>query len=48
MGTRPDEVPERLELYEKLRLERAHRIQEYSRQAGLDASPQKPKIDSEF
>jgi 2-polyprenyl-6-methoxyphenol hydroxylase-like FAD-dependent oxidoreductase len=35
-GTKPEEIPERLRLYEKIRYERANRIQEYSRRAGLD------------
>lgn len=34
LGTRPDEVSERLEVYETCRYERAHRIQEYTRMAG--------------
>ena len=34
LGTRADEVAERLKLYETCRYERAHRIQEYTRQAG--------------
>lgn len=33
-GTRSDEVPERLKVYESCRFERAHRIQEYTRIAG--------------
>jgi hypothetical protein len=48
MGTRPDEILDRVKLYEQIRYERAHKIQEYSRQAGLDAVGGKPKIDSEF
>ncbi len=35
-GTRKDEIEARLELYEKIRKERADRIQEYSRVAGSD------------
>ncbi|CAO2653585.1 Nn.00g029960.m01.CDS01 [Neocucurbitaria sp. VM-36] len=34
LGTDPSEVKERLQLYEKCRYERAHRIQEYTRIAG--------------
>ncbi|TIA66558.1 FAD/NAD(P)-binding domain-containing protein [Aureobasidium pullulans] len=34
LGTQADEVAERLKLYETCRYERAHRIQEYTRQAG--------------
>lgn len=45
-GTTPDDVPERLRLYEKIRYERAHTIQEYSRQAGQDWVDGKPQIDS--
>ncbi|KAK1705489.1 hypothetical protein BDP67DRAFT_623120 [Colletotrichum lupini] len=41
-GTSPDEVPERLRLYEKIRMERAHKIQEFSRQAGKDRIPGQP------
>ncbi|KAK8019428.1 salicylate hydroxylase [Apiospora arundinis] len=44
-GTAPDDVPERLRLYEKIRYERAHTIQEYSRQAGKDWVDGKPQID---
>jgi 2-polyprenyl-6-methoxyphenol hydroxylase-like FAD-dependent oxidoreductase len=33
-GTRPDEISERLKVYESCRYERAHRIQEYTRLAG--------------
>ncbi|KAI0911784.1 hypothetical protein F4823DRAFT_623271 [Ustulina deusta] len=44
-GTRPSDVPERLQLYEKIRYERAHVIQEYSRQAGRDWVNGKPQID---
>jgi hypothetical protein len=41
MGTKVEEIPERLKLYETCRYERAHKIQEYSRLAGndLDKSP---------
>ncbi|KAK2798504.1 hypothetical protein FQN51_007658 [Onygenales sp. PD_10] len=35
-GVPRDEIPERLKLYEKCRLERAHNIQEYTRLAGRD------------
>jgi len=31
-----EEIPERLRLYEKIRMERAHRIQDFSRVMGLD------------
>ncbi|KAJ1323508.1 salicylate hydroxylase [Microdochium nivale] len=36
MGVTPEQIPERLALYEKLRDERAHRIQEVSRMMGED------------
>ncbi|KAI5460930.1 hypothetical protein BGZ63DRAFT_357761 [Mariannaea sp. PMI_226] len=35
-GASSDDVPERLALFERLRDERAHKIQEYTRQAGAD------------
>jgi hypothetical protein len=35
-GTTRDEVPERLKLYEQCRMERAHKIQEYTRISGRD------------
>jgi 2-polyprenyl-6-methoxyphenol hydroxylase-like FAD-dependent oxidoreductase len=35
-GVTTDDIPERLALFEKLRDERAHKIQEYTRQAGKD------------
>ncbi|KAI1356335.1 hypothetical protein F5Y01DRAFT_323784 [Xylaria sp. FL0043] len=44
-GSNPSDVPERLQLYEKIRYERAHMIQEYSRQAGRDWIDGKPQID---
>lgn len=46
LGTQPDEIPERLKLYEQIRYERANNIQEYSRQAGIDCVDGKPTIDS--
>ena len=46
LGTKPEEIPERLALYEKIRYERANNIQEYSRQAGRDCVDGKPTIDS--
>ncbi|KAF6813339.1 FAD binding domain protein [Colletotrichum sojae] len=42
MGTSPEDVPERLRLYEQIRLTRAHTIQEFSRQAGKDRVPGAP------
>jgi hypothetical protein len=46
LGTKPEEIAERLALYEKIRYERANNIQEYSRQAGNDCVDGKPTIDS--
>lgn len=46
MGTSPEAVSDRLKLYEKIRYDRAHQIQEYSRQAGKDWIDGKPQIDS--
>jgi 2-polyprenyl-6-methoxyphenol hydroxylase-like FAD-dependent oxidoreductase len=43
-GTKAEDVPERLRLYEKIRMERAHRVQEYSRLAGRDLGDK--KLDS--
>ncbi|KAK4234683.1 hypothetical protein C8A03DRAFT_37519 [Achaetomium macrosporum] len=40
-GVTAQDVPERLQLYQKIRYERAHRIQEYSRVAGRDLGEQK-------
>jgi 2-polyprenyl-6-methoxyphenol hydroxylase-like FAD-dependent oxidoreductase len=45
-GTAPTDVPERLKLYEKIRYDRGHMIQEYSRRAGKDWVNGKPQIDS--
>ncbi|KAI8632362.1 hypothetical protein F5Y19DRAFT_472390 [Xylariaceae sp. FL1651] len=44
-GTYPSDIPERLKLYETIRYERAHKIQEYSRQAGKDWVDGKPQIE---
>lgn len=46
MGTAPSDVPERLKLYEQIRYERGHKIQEFSRQAGKDWVDGKAQIDS--
>lgn len=46
-GTKPEEVVERLQLYEQIRRERAHKIQELSRQAGRDWVEGKLNVDSE-
>lgn len=47
-GTSPEAVSDRLKLYEKIRYDRAHQIQEYSRQAGKDWIDGKPQIDSKI
>lgn len=47
LGTTPEEVPERLQLWEKIRYDRASNIQEFSRQAGKDLVDNKPTMDSE-
>ncbi|KAI7789009.1 fad binding domain protein [Diaporthe eres] len=44
-GTPPQAVSDRLKLYEKIRYDRAHQIQEYSRQAGKDWIDGKAQID---
>ncbi|KAK3300354.1 uncharacterized protein B0H64DRAFT_437520 [Chaetomium fimeti] len=44
-GTDPIDVPERLKMYEKIRYERATRIQEYSRLTGQDWIAGKPARD---
>ncbi len=44
-GTPPDAVPKRLELYEAIRSDRAHNIQEYSRLTGQDWTGTKPAVD---
>lgn len=38
-GLKPEEVPERLKLYEAIRKSRAERLQEYTRLAGKDVKP---------
>ncbi|KAI9825935.1 MAG: hypothetical protein M1819_000454 [Sarea resinae] len=38
LGTQPDEIAERLKLYERCRMDRANKIQQYTRMAGRDAS----------
>jgi len=43
-GTTAGDVPERLRLYEKIRMGRANRVQEYSRLAGRDLGEK--KLDS--
>ncbi len=46
LGTAPEAVPKRLELYETIRSDRAHKIQEYSRLSGQDWTGLKPAVDS--
>jgi hypothetical protein len=46
-GILPEEVPERLKLYEKIRYERAHTIQDFSRRVGEDLVDGKPTINGE-
>lgn len=38
LGTKPAEVPERLVIYNECRYERAHKIQDFTRTAGMDAA----------
>lgn len=50
-GTPREEIPERLKLYQKCRQERANRIQQYTRLAGLDTAALAASgkvLDSEF
>ena len=47
-GVDPKDIPERLRLYEKIRYDRAHQIQEFSRQAGKDWVGGKPQMDSKL
>ncbi|KAJ4170288.1 hypothetical protein NW754_006428 [Fusarium falciforme] len=44
-GTCPADVPERLKMYEKIRYDRAHKIQSDSRKAGSDWKDGKPQVD---
>lgn len=46
--TQASDVAERLQLYESFRLQRAHRIQEYSRIAGRDLGKDEPGLNSTF
>lgn len=38
LGTNPQDIPERLKLYNECRYERSHKIQDFTRTAGKDAS----------
>lgn len=42
-GTPKEEVPDRLALYEKIRMGRAHKIQEFTRLAGSDLDDERRK-----
>lgn len=48
LGTPVAEIPERLELYNKIRYERAHQIQEFSRLIGQDKSEDRKNLDSKL
>ncbi|KAF4984075.1 hypothetical protein FZEAL_654 [Fusarium zealandicum] len=45
LGTSPAAVSEHLKLYEKIRYERAHAIQDHSRKVGADWKNGKPQVD---
>lgn len=45
LGTRVEEIPERLKLYESIRYERAHKIQNFSRIMGRDIKPGESKFN---
>ncbi|KAL7271024.1 hypothetical protein RUND412_006239, partial [Rhizina undulata] len=45
LGTKPEEISERLKLYEEIRYERASTIQEYTRRTGEDITEGTPMID---
>ncbi|UPK89255.1 hypothetical protein LCI18_000190 [Fusarium solani-melongenae] len=44
-GTCPADVPERLKMYQKIRYDRAHKIQSDSRRAGSDWKDGKPQVN---
>lgn len=47
-GTRLEDIPERLKLYQEIRYERVNRIQQASREAaGKDPAESKPRVLSE-
>lgn len=48
LGTSPDDVSDRVKLYEKCRLERAHKIQEFTRIAGEDEAEKAVKRDPKW
>lgn len=45
LGTKVEEIPERLRLYESIRYERAHKIQDFSRIMGRDIKPDEKKLN---
>ena len=47
-GILPEKVPERLQLYNKARYERATNIQQFSLEVGRDAAASKPGETSRF
>jgi 2-polyprenyl-6-methoxyphenol hydroxylase-like FAD-dependent oxidoreductase len=47
-GLQKDEVPARLKLYEKIRYERANRIQQYTRIAGGDVKDKSISLNSNY
>lgn len=46
LGTPITEIHDRLKLYEKIRYDRAHLVQEHSRLAGEDLIDGRPIVDS--
>lgn len=48
LGAPVTEIPERLELYNKIRYERAHQIQEFSRLIGQDKTEDRKSLDSKL
>lgn len=46
MGTKPEEIQERLQLYQEIRKVRASTIQEFTREAGKDLQPGQKSFDS--
>ncbi|KAI9872946.1 MAG: hypothetical protein M1823_008039, partial [Watsoniomyces obsoletus] len=44
-GTKPEEVPERLHLYNRARYDRAHMIQNFSRLVGQDEEDRSERVD---
>jgi len=48
LGTTPEEIPERLQLYQDIRKKRASTIQEFTREAGRDLQPGEKAFDSRY